>query len=96
MEPQQKKPASAVFLGPNKAISALTFERTEGGKLELGAVFHIPVRQEGPKTFYKALACKVEITETQRGEIAAMLEGNGTHDRRTTEDQGKTEVASKG
>jgi hypothetical protein len=75
-QPQAPKTqASCVLLGPNKAISALTFERTEGGKLELGAVFHIPTRQEGPKTFYKALACKVEITEAQRGEIAAMLEG---------------------
>lgn len=68
------KTQAKVILGDNKAIAALTFE-TEGPKLELGAIFHVPVRQEGPKTFYKALACKVEITESQRAEIVKMLGG---------------------
>jgi hypothetical protein len=75
MEPATPKtPVNCVILGQNKAISALTFE-AEGGKLELGAVFHIPTRQEGAKTFYKALACKIEITEAQRAEIIKMLGG---------------------
>lgn len=72
MEQAHKPPVNCVMLGQNKAISALTFE-TEGGKLQLGAVFHIPTRQEAGRTYYKALACKVEITEAQRGEIVAML-----------------------
>ena len=67
-------PVNCVMFGPNKAFSALTFE-TEGGKLELGAVFHIPTRQEGDKTFYKALACKIEISDAQRTAIIKMLEG---------------------
>jgi len=77
MEQPPKPPLNCVILGTNKAISALTFE-TEGGKLQLGAVFHIPTRQEAGKTYYKALACKVEITEEQRAEIVAMLEGKTT------------------
>lgn len=66
------KTQAKTILGENKAIAALTFE-TEGEKLELGAIFHIPTRQEGGRTFYKALACKVEITEAQRVEIVKML-----------------------
>ncbi len=68
------KTQAKVLLGENKAIAALTFE-TEGKKLELGAIFHVPIRQEGPKTFYKALACKVEISPEQRAEIIKMLGG---------------------
>lgn len=68
------KTQAKVILGENKAIAALTFE-TDGDKLELGAIFHIPVRQEAGKTFYKALACKVEITHQQHDEIIKMLGG---------------------
>ena len=69
-----KHTRASVILGENKAISALTFE-TEGERLDIGAIFHIPVRQEGPKTFYKAIACKVQITKEQRAEIVKMLGG---------------------
>ncbi len=72
--PQANRTQAKVILGENKAIAALTFE-TEGAKLELGAIFHIPVRQEGGKTFYKALACKIEITADQRNELVKMLGG---------------------
>lgn len=72
--PTANKSQAKVFLGENKAIAALTFE-TEGETLELGAIFHVPVRQEGPKTFYKALACKVTISAEQRAEIVKMLGG---------------------
>ena len=68
------KTQAKVILGENKAIAAVTFE-TDGAKLELGAIFHVPIRQEGPKTFYKALACKVEITNEQRSEIIKALGG---------------------
>lgn len=68
------KTQAKVILGENKAIAALTFE-TEGDKLELGAIFHIPTRQEGGKTYYKPLACKIEITSAQRAEIVTMLGG---------------------
>lgn len=68
------KTQAKVILGENKAIAALTFE-TEGDKLELGAIFHIPTRQEGGKTYYKPLACKIEITPAQRAEIVTMLGG---------------------
>lgn len=68
------KTQAKVLLGENKAIAALTFE-VEGEKLELGAIFHIPTRQEGKKTFYKALACKVTISAEQRAEIVKMLGG---------------------
>jgi hypothetical protein len=68
------KTQAKVILGENKAIAALTFE-TEGPKLELGAIFHVPIRQEAGKTYYKALACKVEITDEQRNEIVKMLGG---------------------
>lgn len=72
--PAQPKTQAKVILGENKAIAALTFE-TEGDKLELGAIFHIPTRQEGGKTFYKALACKVQVTAEQRAELITMLGG---------------------
>lgn len=72
--PNPNKTQAKTLLGENKAIAALTFE-TEGEKLELGAIFHIPIRQEGGKTFYKALACKVEITAEQREELIKMLGG---------------------
>lgn len=68
------KTQAKVILGENKAIAALTFE-TEGEKLELGAIFHIPTRQEGDRTFYKPLACKVTISAEQRAEIVTMLGG---------------------
>ena len=74
MPAQPNKTQAKVILGENKAIAALTFE-TEGVKLELGAIFHIPIRQEGGKTFYKALACKVEISAEQRQELIKMLGG---------------------
>lgn len=67
------KRQARVTLGADKAIAALTFG--EGAKLELGAVFHVPVRQEGTKTFYRPIGCKVEITEDQRVEIIKMLGG---------------------
>lgn len=70
--PQNRTPPSAVILGANKAIAALTFEAPS---LELGAIFHIPTHVEGPKTYYKALACKVTITEAQRIEIIQLLGG---------------------
>ena len=69
---QCQRPKLRFCLGITRQLP--TFE-TEGPKLELGAIFHIPVRQEGGKTFYKALACKVEITAEQRAEIVKMLGG---------------------
>jgi hypothetical protein len=72
--PQSPKIASVSF-GENKAFSALSFS-TEGGKQKLGAIFHIPTRQEGPKTFYKRLACEIEISEAQRREIITLLGGS--------------------
>lgn len=72
--PRYQKQAK-VSLGDNKAIAALTFATTVNGKLELGAVFHIPVRQEGGKTFFKAIACSVEITADQRSDIVKMFGG---------------------
>jgi len=74
MPAQPNKTQAKVILGENKAIAALTFE-TEGDKLELGAIFHIPTRQEGGRTFYKALACKVQVTAEQRTELIKMLGG---------------------
>jgi hypothetical protein len=63
-----------VFFGENKAISALTFEH-ENGLLELGAIFHIPTRQVGGKTFYKPIACKITISDAQREHLIKMLGG---------------------
>jgi len=74
MPTQPNKTQAKVILGENKAIAALTFE-TEGDKLELGAIFHIPTRQEGDKTYYKPLACKVTISAEQRTELIKMLGG---------------------
>lgn len=71
--PPTTLPNSLVF-GENKALSALTFEHADG-KLELGAVFHVPTRQEGGKTFYKRLACKITITEEERHHLIKMLGG---------------------
>jgi hypothetical protein len=73
--PPLKSPAAnAVLFGKNQAISALTFE-AEGGRLELGAVFHIPTREEAGKTYYKAMACKIQITKEQQAEIINMFQG---------------------
>ncbi len=69
-----KPPSNCVLLGENSAISALTFE-DKNGKLELGAIFHIPTRQEAGKTYYKAVACKIEITHEQHDAIMKMLGG---------------------
>lgn len=63
-----------VIFGQNKAISAITFEHADG-KLELGVLVHIPTRQEGPKTFYKPIGCKITITEEQREHLIKMLGG---------------------
>ena len=63
---------SAVLFGSNKAIAAVTFEAPSK---ELGAIFHIPTHVEGSRTFYKALACKITITEAQRIELIQLLGG---------------------
>lgn len=65
-------PATAVMFGANKAIAAVTYEAPSK---ELGAIFHIPTHVEGTKTFYKALACKITITEAQRIELIQLLGG---------------------
>ncbi len=71
-----KTTVKTVIFGENKALSALTFE-TEGGKLELGALFHVPTRHDPAtqRTYYKPLACKIEITPAQRDEIIILLGG---------------------
>lgn len=65
---------NVVSFGENKAISKVSFEHTDG-TLKLGAIFHVPTRQEGPKTFYKRLACTINITEEQRHDLIKMLGG---------------------
>jgi hypothetical protein len=65
-------PSTAVLFGANKAIAAVTYEAPSH---ELGAIFHIPTAVEGSKTYYKALACKITITEAQRIEIIQLLGG---------------------
>lgn len=70
--PPPKPQATAVMFGANKAIAAVTFEAPSK---ELGAIFHIPTHVEGSKTFYKALACKITITEAQRIELIQLLGG---------------------
>jgi hypothetical protein len=64
-----------VDLGENKALSILTFEKDEGGQLQLGAVVLIPTRKEEGKTFYQPVGVKTPITESQRAEIIIMLGG---------------------
>jgi hypothetical protein len=71
----QAKTAARTVLGDNKAIAALTFE-TEGDKLELGVIVHIPTGQAEGKTFYKPLGMKVNISAAQRDEIIRMLGGS--------------------
>lgn len=63
-----------LIFGENKAIAAITFEHVDG-KLELGAIFHVPTREEAGKTFYKRLACKITITEDQRQHLIKMFGG---------------------
>lgn len=65
---------SVILLGENKAISSINYA-VENGKEILGVVVHMPIRQEGPKTFYKPLGVRVEITAAQREAIIMMLEG---------------------
>lgn len=73
--PKQPKTTARTVLGDNKAIAALTFE-TEGDRLELGVIVHIPTGQAEGKTFYKPLGMKVPITAAQRDEIITMLGGS--------------------
>ena len=64
-----------VRFGDNNAIAALTFNRAINGQYELGASFHVPTRQEGGTTYYKALACTINITEAQRLLLCEMFHG---------------------
>lgn len=65
----------AVDLGENKALSALTYEVQGDGNEILGALFYIPTRKEGDKTFYSKLGVKTPITKEQRHDIIRMLGG---------------------
>jgi len=69
------KTTAKTILGDNKAIAALTYE-TEGDKLELGVIVHIPTGQAEGKTWYKPLGMKVPISAAQRDEIIQMLGGS--------------------
>lgn len=64
-----------VELGQNKAISALAFIQ-EGDALRLRVEFHMPIRQEAGKTYYKALGAEVEITELQRIALIHLFGGS--------------------